>query len=84
MPGQRQYPSRHKRLREKLERVVEAGGVACARCGREIVPGEPWDLGHVDGDYRVAFTPDWFWGVNSFQCPSETTSTVPSTDLMAV
>jgi hypothetical protein len=30
--------------------VVAAGGVSCARCGRLIEPGEPWDLGHVDGD----------------------------------
>src|SRR5262249_28071747 len=27
---------------------------------------------------------EWCQGVNSFQCPSETTSTVPSTTLMAV
>lgn len=26
------------------------GTVACARCGRLIEPGQPWDLGHVDGD----------------------------------
>jgi hypothetical protein len=29
--------------------MVEAGMVRCARCGRRILPGEPWDLGHVDG-----------------------------------
>jgi hypothetical protein len=28
---------------------VEAGQVFCARCRRLILPGEPWDLGHVDG-----------------------------------
>lgn len=27
---------------------VEAGTVACWRCGELIVPGTPWDLGHVD------------------------------------
>jgi len=30
--------------------VVLAGRVQCARCGELIRPGEPWDLGHVDGD----------------------------------
>ena len=30
--------------------MVLAGRVQCARCGELIRPGEPWDLGHVDGD----------------------------------
>jgi len=37
-------------MRERWRGFVEAGGVSCARCGRPIVPGEPWDLGHDDCD----------------------------------
>ena len=48
-PEQRGYGPRHRALRKSLVPVVEAGGVNCARCGKPIAPGEPWDLGHVDG-----------------------------------
>jgi len=47
---QRGYGAKHQALRKAWERKVAAGGVGCARCGLEIAPGEPWDLGHVDGD----------------------------------
>ena len=30
--------------------AVAAGLYNCARCGERIEPGQPWDLGHVDGD----------------------------------
>jgi hypothetical protein len=33
-----------------MEPLVLAGGVLCARCGQPILPGQHWDLGHVDGD----------------------------------
>ena len=36
--------------RKQIEPMVLAGGVQCVRCGDYIRPGEPWDLGHVDGD----------------------------------
>lgn len=45
-----EYGGRHKQLRRTLVGVVAAGGVRCARCGEEIVPGSPWDLGHDDAD----------------------------------
>jgi hypothetical protein len=44
------YPWSHKVLRSQLEPGVLAGRARCVRCGERIRPGEPWDLGHVDGD----------------------------------
>lgn len=40
----------HRRLRLAVEPTVLAGRARCWRCGDRIRPGEPWDLGHVDGD----------------------------------
>jgi hypothetical protein len=48
----RGYGAHHQALRERLRPQVEAGEVLCARCGKIIEAGTPWDLGHVDG--RVA------------------------------
>jgi hypothetical protein len=49
-PELRGYDRPHRALRAELAPVVAAGGVRCAYCGEPIGPGEPWDLGHVDGD----------------------------------
>jgi hypothetical protein len=49
---ERGYGANHKRLRRLWESRVALGDVACARCGRLIVPGSPWDLGHSDFDLR--------------------------------
>jgi hypothetical protein len=46
----RGYGATHKRLRARWKPLVDSGQVACARCGRTIAPGTPWDLGHVDSD----------------------------------
>jgi hypothetical protein len=40
----------HRMLRRQVEPSVLAGRARCVRCGERIRPGEPWDLGHVDGD----------------------------------
>src|SRR5262245_18533868 len=48
--GQRGYGREHQTLRARLAPLVAAGYARCARCGETIRPGEPWDLGHVDGD----------------------------------
>jgi hypothetical protein len=44
----RDYGWRHQQLREAWKRKVAAGGETCARCGQEILPGEPVDLDHRD------------------------------------
>lgn len=47
--GQR-YGRAHQELRARWQSVVDAGHGVCVRCGRPIMPGEPWDLGHDDLD----------------------------------
>jgi hypothetical protein len=55
---ERGYGATHKRLRRIWEPRVAAGYVACARCRRLIVPGEPWDLGHADNDRSQCAGPE--------------------------
>lgn len=45
----RGYGHMHQQRRKRWSPQVEAGHVNCARCGRLIEPGTPWDLGHTDG-----------------------------------
>src|SRR5262245_40318397 len=47
---QERWGARHRKVRERLNPLVLAGRVSCSRCGQPILPGEPWDLGHVDSD----------------------------------
>jgi hypothetical protein len=42
----RGYGAVHKAVRARYAELVEAGQAVCARCGRLIVPGTPWDLDH--------------------------------------
>jgi hypothetical protein len=44
------YGTAHKQVRARAAELVDAGAAACARCGRLIRPGEPWDMGHDDFD----------------------------------
>jgi hypothetical protein len=45
----RGYGHRHQQERKRWTRLVESGHVLCARCRQPILPGTPWDLGHIDG-----------------------------------
>jgi hypothetical protein len=54
----RGYGWKHQQMRARFEREVAAELVACARCGRLITPGEPWDLGHDDFDRSVHRGPE--------------------------
>src|SRR5262245_4219755 len=42
------YGPRHQLRRRNAARRVERGEAVCPRCGKPIVPGTPWDLGHDD------------------------------------
>jgi hypothetical protein len=46
----RGYGAVHQAKRRSLAGIVALGFTCCARCGKPIRRGEPWDLGHVDGD----------------------------------
>ena len=50
------YGGAHQRLRKRWAPLVAIGGVLCARCGEEIRPGTKWDLGHVDGSRKQAYS----------------------------
>ena len=46
----RGYGSDHKKMRERVARIVESGRAVCWRCLMPIDPSEAWDLGHDDND----------------------------------
>src|SRR4029077_13727791 len=54
--GDRGYGEGHQAARARLEPIVLAGGVRCARCGEPIIPGEPWHLGHADGGGKSLYS----------------------------
>jgi hypothetical protein len=60
-PEARGYGREHQALRRQLQPLVLAGNVQCARCGELIVPGQPWDLGHADGDRSKYSGPEHQW-----------------------
>jgi hypothetical protein len=45
-------------LRQSVAREVNAGLVACARCGEPIIPGEAWDFGHDDHERSLYTGPE--------------------------
>jgi hypothetical protein len=34
-------------IRPRLQASINAGGVACIDCGRPVMPGQRWQVGHV-------------------------------------
>lgn len=52
------YGAKHKNLRRRWARKVARGEESCRRCGRLIIPGTPWDLGHSDIDRSVYTGPE--------------------------
>lgn len=57
----RGYGAPHQRLRERWARQVDRGEVQCARCGRQIKPGTPWQLDHADYDRTQYLGPSHAW-----------------------
>jgi hypothetical protein len=45
---ERGYGYHHKQLRKRWAKIVNAGGVDCARCLQPILPSQRWDLDHED------------------------------------
>jgi hypothetical protein len=63
----RGYDRMYEIERERAKPEVEAGRVACARCGLPIRPGQKWDLGHDDLDRSVIRGPEHRF---SADCPA--------------
>lgn len=55
------YGRPHRARRARLAPMVEAGIVACARCGKMIAPGEKWELDHAPGKQG-------YLGASHFKC----------------
>jgi hypothetical protein len=57
---ERGYGWEHQKLRKQWTRLVEQGGVNCARCHKPIPPGSRWELGHDDFDRSLYNGPEHF------------------------
>jgi hypothetical protein len=55
-PAFNPYGNAHQLRRRGITPLVEAGLATYPRCGKRIKPGEPWDLGHVDGTNRTVYS----------------------------
>lgn len=64
----RVYGARHRRIRREWATRVATGTVACARCGKVIEAGSPWDLGHHD------LRPEFYAGPEHQACNRATSS----------
>ncbi|MGH3496306.1 MAG: hypothetical protein ACRDP1_02425 [Nocardioidaceae bacterium] len=54
----RGYGHTHQQLRRQWAPLVAAGTVRCWRCGQQLLPHEPWDLGHDDHDRQLYAGPE--------------------------
>ena len=50
------YGAHHQHTRQQWAPHVATGQVPCARCGQTIRPGQLWDLGHLDGTGKHAYS----------------------------
>lgn len=56
--SQRGYGTEYQRTRAQWKVRVDAGSVACWRCGAWINPAYEWHLGHDDYDRRIIRGPE--------------------------
>jgi hypothetical protein len=47
-PAAHGYDRRHNKERARWKRILDRKPWPCARCGKLILVGDPWDLGHTD------------------------------------
>ena len=60
---ERGYGYNHQLIRRRWQERIDSGEeVRCWRCGRLIVPGMAWDLGHDDNDRGVYRGPECVHG----------------------
>lgn len=45
---QRGYDAAHDRMRLEVAKLVAKGQAVCPKCGRPVLPGSEWHLGHTD------------------------------------
>src|SRR5262249_34584014 len=55
---ERGYGAEYDAERRLWKRMVDAGGVACRRCGEPTEPGPDWSLGHDDDDRSIIRGPE--------------------------
>jgi hypothetical protein len=54
-------------MRPRLQAAIDAGGARCIDCGRPIVPGQRWQVGHI---VSVAQAKAQGWTTQQINAPS--------------